>query len=166
MRPLLPVVGVVSDVQNVLREVPLVLSSSSGVDRREFLAHGALMTLGALVVAACGTGADASTGPGSVNVTVNLADYPALSTVGGIAKLNGTSSPVAVVRASASSYRAFSLLCPHQGTTVQINGAAFRCPNHLATFNSTGQWTGGQSTSSLREFTVAVNGEAGTITVT
>lgn len=101
-----------------------------------------------------------------MNVVVNLSQYPALGTSGAIVQLSGTSTPIAVVKSANGSYRAFSLVCPHQGTTVGINGASFRCPNHGATFSSTGAWTGGEKTRSLFEFTVTTQSDAGTITIT
>ena len=52
------------------------------------------------------------------------------------------------------------------GPTVAISGAGFRCPNHGATFNASGAWTGGERTNGLFEFTVASNTAAGTITIT
>ena len=106
------------------------------------------------------------TGPRNVNTTVTLANYAALGTVGGIAVISGAGTPIAVVRASATQYRAFSLICPHAGTTVSISGAGFRCSNHGATFNGSGAWTGGERTTGLFEFTVASNTTAGTITIT
>ena len=106
-----------------------------------------------------------ATGPRNVNATVTLANYAALGTVGGIAVISGAGTPIAVVRASATQYRAFSLICPHAGTTVAISGAGFRCPNHGATFNGSGAWTGGERTTGLFEFTVASTTTAGTITI-
>ena len=97
---------------------------------------------------------------------MRVADYPALATVGGISQVSSTGLPVAVVRSGASTYRAFSLRCPHQGSTVQVTGGAFRCPNHGATFNSSGAWTGGERTSSLTELKVAVNAAGDTLTIT
>ena len=136
------------------------------IDRRSFLAHSSLMALGAMVASACGDGDAGPSSPGSVNVTVNPATYPTLASVGGIARISGTSTPIAVVRSSASSYRAFWLVCPHQGSTVGINGTSFLCPGHGAMFSNTGAWTGGQPTSGLHEFTVTADAAAGTITIT
>ena len=81
------------------------------IDRRSFLAHSSLMALGAMVASACG-GDSGPSSPGTVNVTVNPATYPALATVGGIARISGTSTPIAVVRSTATTYRAFWLVCP------------------------------------------------------
>lgn len=139
---------------------------SDSVSRREFLTASSALALTA-VLAACGDGGGGSaTGPLNVNATIVLADYAALGAVGGIAVVSGAGTAIAVVRAGATQYRAFSLICPHQGSTVAINGAGFRCPNHGATFNASGGWTGGQQTTSLFEFTVASNATAGTITIT
>lgn len=125
------------------------------------------MTAVAAFLAACSDG-ESTTEPAPtppVDTGIRLADYPALANVGGIARISGTAVPVAVVRAATDSYRAFSLRCPHAGSTVAIQGNGFRCPNHGATFNASGAWTGGQQTSGLREFPVTLNAAAGTITI-
>lgn len=49
---------------------------------------------------------------------------------------------------------------------VAISGTGFRCPNHGATFNANGVWSGGQRTNGLFEFTVAINTTTGTLTIT
>ena len=135
----------------------------SPLDRRQFLAQGTAAAIGSMLLAACGDVTSPSP-PQSVDVSVTLASYPALASVGGIARLNGTSTPIAVVRATADSYRAFSLICPHRSGPVGVVGSGFRCPNHGATFNASGAWTGGQSTRGLFEFTVVSDGTTLTIT--
>jgi len=150
-----------SDVISSSRRIPLPV-----IDRRSFLAQSSLLALGAMVASACGSSDSGPSSPGTVNVTVNPASYPALATVGGIARISGTSTPIAVVRSSTSAYRAFWLICPHQGSTVGINGTSFLCPGHGAMFSGTGAWTGGQPTSNLHEFTVTADANAGTITIT
>lgn len=138
---------------------------TASVNRREFLSATSTLAITAML-AACGDGVGGNaTGPANVNATVVLANHPALTAVGGIAVISGAGTPLAVVRASASQYRAFSLICPHAGTTVAINGSGFRCPNHGATFNASGDWTGGERTRGLAEFTVVLNATAGTITI-
>jgi nitrite reductase/ring-hydroxylating ferredoxin subunit len=137
------------------------LACGTCVDRRTFLAQSSLAAIGAALVGACG---DGLTSPGGVETgTANLADYPALSVVGGVARITGT--VIAVVRTDTSTYRAFSMTCPHRGTTISITSSGFRCPNHGATFNRTGQWIGGQATSSLRELSVSYNADAQTLTI-
>jgi Rieske Fe-S protein len=79
----------------------------------------------------------------AAGLRVTLASWPALANVGGVAgsvgSLNG--GPVAIARTGPSSYLAFSMRCPHAGTTINVvNGASFRCPNHGALFNGQGVW--------------------------
>jgi Rieske Fe-S protein len=69
------------------------------------------------------------------------------------------------VRTGTSSFAAFSLVCPHQGTTVSITNGSFTCPNHGARFNAAGTWIGGQSTGNLRSYSATFDATAGTITV-
>jgi Rieske Fe-S protein len=138
------------------------------LDRRTFLAQGALAGVAA-VLAACGDGqvGDSPTAPtGGVDLTVRLADYPALGTVGGIVRLNGTATPIAVVRSADAAYRAFSMVCTHQGTTINITASGFQCPNHGATFNAAGTWVSGQFAANLFEYRVVPNPGAGTLRIT
>ncbi len=150
-----------------LHDVPL----PACVDRRAFLASSTMMAVGALLASACGDGqiGGSVTGPNNVTATVKIADYPTLAAVGGIAKLNGTSTPVAVVKTSATQFRAFSMVCPHQQTVVGIVNGGFLCPNHEARYSSTGavlgQPTDGGTTSPLKEFTVVADLSAGTLAI-
>ncbi len=141
------------------------MSDCVSCSRREFLSATTVAAVSTFL-AACSSGSDSATGPSNVNLTVTLANFAALNVVGGIAQVSSSGSPVAVVRSGASSYRAFSMVCPHQGTTIGITTTGFRCPNHGATFNANGAWTGGERTSGLFEFTVTSNTTAGTITIT
>lgn len=139
------------------------MSDCTACSRRDFLSTTSLAAMGA-ILAACGS--ESSTAPVNVNLTVTPASFAALNAVGGIAQVSSTGTPVAVVRSGNASYRAFSMVCPHQGTTIGINSTGFRCPNHGATFNANGAWVGGEPTSGLRELTVTANTTAGTITIT
>lgn len=144
-------------------------------DRRRFLSA----TLAASVVAilsACGDdgplGADddGDTGGGGSTptdrLTVVVTNFPPLAADGGIARVDGGSStPIAVVRVNATTYRAFSMVCPHAGTTINITTGGFRCPNHGAVFNSAGVRTGGQVTTDLREFVVVYTAATQTLTI-
>lgn len=79
---------------------------------------------------------------------VTVANYPALAAVGGIAVVR-TSPAIALTR-TATGFVAFSLRCPHEGTTVNVlSNSTLRCPNHGATFASSGSWSGGYRTGSL-----------------
>lgn len=102
---------------------------------------------------------------------VTIAAWPALANVGGVVgsvgNING--GPVAVVRTSANSFSAFSMVCPHAGTTILVvNNASFRCPNHGALFDREGNNLpdGSQITDNLTRYTVVYTPGASTFVVT
>lgn len=141
-------------------------ASGSDVDagRREFLKQSAA-AVALMALAACGMSDPAS--PSSLqSTTIDLSSTPALVPVGGVAVMSIGGSPVAVVHESASSFSAFSLICPHAGNTVQSVGAqGFYCPGHGARFDLAGDWIGGQRTSNLRSYPTQYDAAAGTVTV-
>ncbi len=135
------------------------------VDRRTFLAQTALAGVAAFL-AGCSAGSG-PTGP-SFNgpLVITPAQYPSLGAVGGIARVDTPDGyPVAVVRMGAQQYAAFSLVCPHQGATVNISGSGFLCPNHGARFASDGTWQGGQHTSNLRSLSATYDAASGELTI-
>lgn len=138
------------------------------VTRRTFLAESTLAAVAAVLASACGDGVfGGAFGPGQVvalNIDVN--NFPALAAVGGIARVDGNSgTPVAVYHSGVDTYEAFSMTCPHAGTTVNIQGSGFRCPNHGATFAANGAWTGGQKTSNLFPLTVVYDAATGMLDI-
>lgn len=133
------------------------------VDRLTFLKQSAA-AIAAVALAACG--GSTLTAPSSLSsTTVSIANNPALATVGGVVTMQIDGSPVAVVRESTTTFAAFSLICPHQGSTVQNQGTGFYCPGHGAMFTLAGQWTGGQRTSNLRSYPTTYDTLANTVTV-
>ena len=135
--------------------------------RRDFLTRSATLSALAVLAGACGD-IGALTGPSnSVNkeITVKLSDYPALAQVGAAARINGVSPPLALVNLGNGAYAALSLVCPHQGATVQSSGNGFVCPSHGARFAADGTWTGGQRTSSLRRYPTTYDAQAGTVLI-
>jgi cytochrome b6-f complex iron-sulfur subunit len=138
----------------------------TGVDRRGFIVQGALLAAAA-ALAACGVSSDLSapTLPTTGN-TIDVTSLPTLSAVGGIAMISIGGVALAIVRTGTSSFVALSRICPHQGGTVQQSGNGFQCPVHGATFSQTGQWVGGQRTSSLHAYVTAYDATAGTLTIT
>lgn len=137
------------------------------------MAQGLLATLGLLTAGACGDGViGGPMGPRMAPLLnppllVTLANFPALATLGGIARVDaGTDRPVAVTRMGAADYRAFSMVCPHASyRPISIVAAGFICPNHGARFAPDGDWTGGQATNSLLEYSVVLDAGAGTLTI-
>jgi Rieske Fe-S protein len=148
----------------------------AAVSRRDFLSAAMLTTIAATLTA-CGGGelggGDEITAPstpstpttpavpgnptvGANQIGVTIASFPALAVVGGVAKVNAN-PPVALARTS-TGFAAYSLRCPHAGTTVTIGtNNALRCPNHGATFSNVGVWTGGQRSANLVARTVTAN---------
>ena len=135
------------------------------MSRREFVGR-ASMVLAALGLAGCGIGS--SLEPLRSSVTINLADHPALLTVGGAAAVStDPKTPVAVSRLSETEFEAFSLKCPHEGQQVGVynDSKTFVCSGHGARFNLQGQWIGGQSTGNLTSYRTTFDAAAGTVTI-
>ncbi|MDQ2891085.1 MAG: Rieske 2Fe-2S domain-containing protein [Gemmatimonadota bacterium] len=141
------------------------------LDRRDFVKHGTIGAVTALLAAACG-GAAGTTGVGTggggnTDLVVTVSNYPALATVGGIARVDsGHGTPVAAVRANTTTFLAFSLICPHFGCTVGIASGSFACPCHGARFASDGHWIGGQPTGNLTALNATFDSTTGTVTIT
>ena len=142
------------------------------VDRRAFISRSTLAAVIATLYSSCGTGADilALRQRGGTNLpagglAIPVGSYPALAQVGGIARADTSAGPLAVVRTGAATYAVFSMVCPHQGSTINIQGSGFLCPNHGARFDAAGQWIGGQPTSSLTSFPVSFDAATGFLTV-
>jgi Rieske Fe-S protein len=133
------------------------------IGRRQFIS-GSVMAAAAAALAACG-GSSNVTAPGSVGFSLKISDYAALATVGGVALVESNGSPIAVVRTGATTFVALSRICPHQGSTVNVTANGFLCPNHGATFTSTGTWTGGQRTSNMRSYTTSYDSVTGTLAI-
>lgn len=137
------------------------------VGRRVFLSHSVLAAA-ALALAACGAEGGQGggpTAPGQEPATVKLADHPSLANVGGVAVVTVKGSRIALVRTGASEFIGLSLVCPHQGGSINPTDEGFTCTNHGARFNRTGGWVGGQETSNMRTVNVAYNASSGVLTV-
>lgn len=135
------------------------------LDRREFLERSLLAAAAGFLTGCAASGPTTAT---LTPMTIRVADYPTLASVGGIAVVdNGrtSGSPVAVARTGDASYVALSLICPHRGSTVSSLGGSFQCPTHGARFALDGTWTGGQATSSLSRYTTQYDPTAGTLTI-
>ncbi len=135
-------------------------------DRREFITASVASAVTVLLTTSCGGSAGGLGGvTGPVSFSVQVSNYPALANIGGIARVDMGGTPVAAVRTGADTFAAFSLICPHRGCTVGINGSAFRCPCHGAMFASTGTWIGGQRTTNLGSFTTSYDATTGVLTI-
>ncbi len=144
---------------------------SDAMDRRRFLSAAAAASV-TLALVACGDHQIGGvTGPlpggptGGSTITVRLADFAALATVGGVARVTSTGTPIAVHRSAANTFEAFAMGCPHAGTTVSITATGFTCPNHNAKFGKDGAWLSGQRTTALVAIPVTYDAAAGTLTL-
>jgi Rieske Fe-S protein len=135
------------------------------IGRREFVVRTS-MGLSALLVAACQAGVD--TAPLSGSVVVPVANHPALANVGGIVRISETNTPIALERTGASTFVAYSLVCPHEGGTVNVSSGSsipFVCPVHGAQFNASGSNVGGQRTSSLHTYATVYDAATNSVTI-
>jgi Rieske Fe-S protein len=148
--------------------------SPSSASRREFLQRSLLGAVAAVLAASgCGDGQFGGAGltaPTTIDqqIGIRVADYPALGSVGGIAIISGSgSNPIAVARTGTNTFVALSLICPHAGYSPLsvTSGTGFRCPNHQATFDYTGKWTGGQRTKNLQSYPTTYSSANGTLTI-
>jgi cytochrome b6-f complex iron-sulfur subunit len=140
-----------------------------GPDRRTFLSETARLAAIAVLVSACGSTLGSLTGPTSYSlnkaITVKLSDYPGLANAGSAVRVSGTNVPIALVNEGNNNYTALSLICTHQGATVQWTGNIFICPNHGAEFAPDGHWIGGQPTSGLVSYPTSFDAATDTVTI-
>ena len=128
------------------------------MDRKDFLLSACAL---------CGVGVAATLLDGcsksaSVNFTLNLNDAAnaALGSVGGYVV---SASNRTIVMRTSSGYQALSLVCSHQGCTVNYGGSSFLCPCHGASFDANGNVTGGPAPSALTKYAVSQSGSILTI---
>ena len=129
------------------------------MDRKDFL----ITTCAACGVSATLAFLEGCSKQSQVNFTLDLSSSAnaALTRTGGYVIAN--SGTVIVIKTS-TGYNALSLICTHQGCTVNYNGNGFVCPCHGGTYNASGAVTGGPPPSALTKYNVAVSGTTLTIT--
>src|SRR5262245_5948323 len=116
------------------------MSCQDCLNRRAFLAKSALAAAALVAIEGCG---DGQIGPTAVQlgsgVTIALADFPELATVG---RLVAIPDNRAVVRTSgggsANAFQAFSAICTHQGCATDVRNNRFECPCHGSIFSIDG----------------------------
>lgn len=95
-------------------------------------------------------------------VSVTLKRIPELAKVGGSVGIgNVKGRPVGITRTGASSYIAFSLLCPHQQVTVSKTESGWICESekggHGSEFKANGELVLGPATSRLARVPIKVS---------
>ncbi|HRE56910.1 MAG TPA: Rieske 2Fe-2S domain-containing protein [Candidatus Kapabacteria bacterium] len=109
-------------------------------------------------------------------IEVRLEDNPTLLTVGGSVRKTfsevNNGRPVLIVRTSQTSFRTMTMICTHQGSTINNptnNVNKVICPNHGAQFSiadgNFGKNIGGQSTADLQTFETTFNPTNSTIII-
>jgi len=139
------------------------------MNRRGFLAKSALAAATLVAAEACG---DGQIGPRAVTdtsgaITVKLTDFPGLANVGTIVDIGHER---AVERTGATTFRAHSKICTHEGCDVDIRNNRFECPCHGSIFAADGSVIRGPSVAPvpigpLPALAVTFDSAAGTITV-
>jgi len=138
-----------------------------GFDRRTFLSAA----VAAAVLAAldgCTTGPSGMfSGSYGGPFTVTVANFSALSSVGGVARVDGgTGAPTALYRSDASTFVALSMICPHAGyAPIDITSGGFHCPAHGSSFSKSGALLGGPAPTGLASFAVTFDATAGTVLI-
>lgn len=90
-------------------------------------------------------------------LSVQLKKIKELQTVGGSVRIGTVKGkPVAITRTGASTYNAFTLLCPHQGVEVTKSDAGWRCSAHGSEFAANGGLELGPATSDLPKVPIRV----------
>lgn len=119
------------------------------ISRRVVLAGAcSLFALGASALPAAAQTAMRRLPDGRVEVRVST--VPALSAVGGAVSIGSVKGvPVGVARTGPSTYRAFSLRCPHQGIPVKRSEQGWTCPAHGSQFEADGDLVLGPATRAL-----------------
>jgi len=145
------------------------MSCNDCINRRGFLAKSALAAATLVAAEACG---DGQIGPRALQqvtgaFTVKLSDFPGLANVGTIVDIGHER---AVERTSATTFRAHSKICTHEGCDVDIRNNRFECPCHGSIFAADGSVIRGPSVASapigpLPALAVTFDSTAGTITV-
>lgn len=139
------------------------------MERRAFLESltGPVVAVCAVCMGACSKtagGSNNGTSTATANFTVDLGTQ--LSSVGSSVAVNGVLVVRLAAGTAASSFVAVQQACTHQGTSINFVPASniFLCPNHGAQFNTAGANVGGQSTTALKVYNVAVSGSTLTVT--
>ena len=145
------------------------------VDRRAFISRSTLAAVIATLYSSCGTGADilalrqrggTNLPAGNVNLAIDLGQFPTLAQVGGVARVDsGTGVPVGAARIASTQFVAYALVCTHQGSTVNLVGGGWVCPNHGARYDSRGNVTLGPATLPLHALTATYDAVTNRLTI-
>ena len=138
---------------------------ASCISRRNFVAKTAGLAGVAAFFAACGETAGAITDPIG-GVQVKVANFPGLANLNQLVLIDNQR---AAKRTGTGTFTAFGRACTHEGTPVNVVGAAastsFECPNHGARYDNNGQVTLGPAIRNLSVLTAAYSATTDTLTI-
>ncbi|WP_020595134.1 ubiquinol-cytochrome c reductase iron-sulfur subunit [Spirosoma panaciterrae] len=150
-----------------------IQKKEEAIDRLAFLKQLGLS--GAALVAFCCSGTLSSCKSNEVSpaapasatdITLDLTTgtYAGLTTVGGYAYTGS----ILVAHIKNGSYIALSKVCTHEGSTVQYrsNSDSIYCPNHGATFDTSGVVTGGPARQSLTQYKATLSSDGKSLRIT
>jgi cytochrome b6-f complex iron-sulfur subunit len=137
------------------------------MDRKDFLnklSGGLALTCVSCMMAACSKEEDNGNG-GNTTPTLTLDLSSQITAVGDFIASNNIIVVRIAVGNQASSFKAFSNVCPHEAGTITYNKTTtvFTCGRHGATFNQSGAVTQGPATSNMTLRTVTVTGTTLTV---
>jgi Rieske Fe-S protein len=90
-------------------------------------------------------------------LSIRMRDIPKVVDVGSSASIGSVKGrPVALLRTGTSTFKAFSLMCPHQGVTVIKQEDGWYCDAHGSKFEENGALNMGPATSGLPPVRVKV----------
>jgi Rieske Fe-S protein len=146
--------------------------SCQSCTRRDFLARSAVAAAALVAVEGCGDGQigpAAPAGDGGAPVTIRVADFPDLATVGTVVDIGGSR---ALVRTSATpaAFRGLSKVCTHQQCITDVRNNRFECPCHGSIFANDGAVVRGPNVANsgitpLRTLTTSFDPTRGEVTV-
>lgn len=86
--------------------------------------------------------------------TIKLSEHPELGQIGGFKTFTVNSTPIIVFRTGQTTFKAFSMICTHQGCrTNWVNSEQqFHCPCHGSRFDKDGRVIQGPATQNLRTY--------------
>ena len=129
------------------------------ISRRSFFADAATIAALTALFAACG---DSPVEPPTGKVDVKVADFPGLATMNKLVLVDGVR---AAKRTGETTFVAFSRLCTHEGTPVEVQGSGFICFNHGSQFDNNGQVTVGPASRPLPTLVTAYDSTTDVLTI-
>jgi len=128
------------------------------MDRKEFLSHLGVGSVGVFAIACMESCSKKSVVPNNVDIQLDLntSAYSSLRTPGNYVVVQG----VIVALSNSGTYLAVSSSCPHEGVQVQFQSSQnqFICTAHNSVFTSTGARVSGPAPKGLTQYNTSLNG--------